>query len=114
MRGRAYKRACGGSGTKRNVICMQSYRLQQVHGRAFYFRAITVSPVQVRGAVVVRWCRLLAGTYCDRVDSVAVNDAALTAYAALNGVPESLAAAAIAAPTEEAATELARVRRCTF
>jgi hypothetical protein len=66
--------------------------------------------VQVRGAVVVRWCRLLAGAYRDRLQGVRLDDAALQAYERLDGVPESLVTAAIAAPAEEAAADLARVR----
>ncbi len=70
-----------------------------------------LSLTQVRGDVTVRWCRHLAGAYCDRIRGVRVDDGALQAYVGIDGVPESLAAAAIASSEEEEAADLARVSR---
>jgi hypothetical protein len=64
---------------------------------------------KVNGRTIVRWARFLAGDYASNVCDAEMNDAAVVAYSAIAGVPESLLNSAIASATEEEAEALQRV-----
>lgn len=66
---------------------------------------------KVNGRTIVRWARFLSQSYTDNVGGLEMNDAAVAAYATVNGVPESLIESAIASSTEEEAATLQRVGR---
>lgn len=62
------------------------------------------------GRAVLRWVKFLSGAYCENVPGAAVNVGALHAYESLDGVPDSVVRAAIAAPDEDEARALIQVR----
>ena len=74
-----------------------------------------LSVAQVRGPVVQRWVDFLRGAYtrkfAGRFSGFGVDEAALRAYADLDGVPDSIVHSAVAAGDDAEAARLQQVCR---